>query len=640
MSAATSSADPISRLRLAQIPGDGFFELARDGDEVVCVGFDPVVQRVVELHIANTAGEGVLDSEVYARLSRAATQLRHQNLAAVYDAGEDEAPYYVSQFIDGEPIDLYLARCGELPQELLIRILRGAARGLVACLDQPAVLAGLDLAKSRVILGGSTIGGFSLVLTGYHFGMPQAEELSVDLIERHYIRALAKLAVWATAGQFERHTDLDPARLQAACSPKLLRLLEGLDGESPVATLADAASLIDEAFPGMAGSGLERFPVQLLPALPLEPLMITRAKLEQAMAPGARFEGDPFDARTPYRMKTAGPTPADSGVIQILPPGDFIGDEVRSQFLDALGKGNALDQPNLIRLIAYWPSESPAFFVEEDTGGTRLEDVLAWNPSLTPSDVLAFMEQFELASAQAADCGLKLSLCGEGQVLLHFLDPGVRFTEETIGKLAGMPVREWPPFRLKVRTFPTFLSLARSANDLMRADHRTEAMQFAWWAQKLLNRRDPESVKSMLADVLTGRAGAMIQSGGELIQSLRSLLENNEETTWEALRRPLEGMHPGTQEHKATSMEVAIETGVQEDAQDPESISEEEEEEDAPGLAEVLFSDTNEPEVSPTEPIAPQPRIGNFLLTVLVVLIALLLAAIFAQLSGEAFWLK
>ena len=645
--------DTFSSLRLAHDASGGFFELCRNEEEVVCVGFDEGRNCVVELHIAHAEGPEAPDPEVFARHADAATRLRHPNLATVHDFGEDEgASYYVSEFVDGEELESYLSRCGELPAGLVARLLRDAAKGLAACADCTPVLAGLDLLQGKVFLSGSSVASLGVKICGFHFGNVRAEELPAVSVHRYYLSALCRMMVWAATGRHVSLRELEPETLRTAFTPEMLELLDALDGDRPaVATLEAGCALIEGAFDTVGGSGLERFPVPLLPVMPLEPVMFSRSQVGDDLAPEARLEDDPFDARTPYRLKTKSRSADQSGVVQVLPASDFLPSRITDRLLSALGKGNALDHPHLIRLLAYWPSENPGFFIEEEVGHVDLEEVVAWKQRLSPSEVLGILEQLEAASQQARSCGLTIVPCGAGQLRIHLIDSGIVMTDQTIRELAGAPLSEWPSFRLKVRSYPTFLSLARPATGLSGGDSRSEAMEFAWWGRRLLGNNEPPRVKSLLSDVLSGRAGAMIQTGGEFVQTFRSVIDPGEFA-------PLEGAPnvAGEDQQTVEPEPIHVRKGARQelnaDAEtDRAADTSEESEGSAPGFAEVLFSeradillsedpasDANEFEEQISEPY--RPRVGNFLLTVLVVVIALLLAAIFAQLSGEAFWLK
>jgi len=255
------------------------------------------------------------------------------------------------------------------------------------------------------------------------------------------------------------------------------------------------------------------------------------------------------------------------------------------------------------------------------------------------------LEQLEAASQQAKTCGLSIEPVGAGQVAIHFIDSGFRLDDQTVRLLATMPLGEWPDFRLKVRTYPTFRSLARPAIDWF-GERCTGARAFAWWARRLLDGHEPPKLHSLFSDVLSGRAGAMIQSTTEFLKTFRALVGVPEPMP-EVI--PLETgsrLAPGP---VARDPEERIDLNPFRDDEPSDPEEAEEPDEPAPGLAEALFHSGGEDgpqdpdgyDDEPAETLAPQPtRFGNFLLTLLVVLIALLLAAIFAQLSGEAFWLK
>lgn len=631
--------DIFSSLQLARTADGGFFETCRNEEEVVCPAFDEERQCVVELHIAHSEGPTATSIVVFERLACRAVGLKpHPNLTKVHEYGEDDgANFFVCEFVDGEELGAYLNRCGPLPTELTLRIMRDAARGLLACSNAVPVLAGLDLFRSKVILSGNSLAGFGLKIGGFGFGDPKAEELPASTVHRYYVGALARLGVWAMTGRHIRHGELDSESL-AALDPLLHELLDALDGDEPIAeSLDDACQLIQTAFEAFRPKGLERFPAALVPKLPLQPILVERSAISSYLGPDSQLDGDPFDGRTPYRLRTIDADSKETGVVQVLPESEFLPERVSDDLLAALRQGNALDHPNLIRLLDYWPSENCAFFIEEEVGHIDLAALIKWQKSLSPVEVLEILEQLESASQQAATCGLTIHPTGAGQVVIHFLDPRFSSDDPTVTKLVESPLSDWPDFRIKVRTYPTFLSLVRPANELL-AEPPDGAKAFAWWAQRLLGGNEPPKVRSLLSDVLSGRAGALIQSGSEFHQAFRSLIEDPEPKP-EAI--PLESGRTF----------IAGLTGKQstqpsESESHPDEFTDEDEPaEQAPGLAEVLFQEEADEDNTDDQNLAgneakPHSPLGNFLLTLLVVVIALLLAAIFAQLSGEAFWLK
>jgi serine/threonine protein kinase len=84
------------------------------------------------------------NTEIVARFQReaqAAGSLENENIAAVVDAGtaDDDAPYLVMEYLEGEDLAHLLFRCGQLPVPRAAYIMIQACRGLVAAHEHSIV---------------------------------------------------------------------------------------------------------------------------------------------------------------------------------------------------------------------------------------------------------------------------------------------------------------------------------------------------------------------------------------------------------------------------------------------------------------------------------------------------------------------
>src|SRR6187431_1466671 len=84
----------------------GTVELWRGREEVACLAFDTKRQVLVELHVAVGPPENQRDLPSFQSLLQLAAPLRHRNLLAVIEGGEDDgANFHVTDFLDGERLD-------------------------------------------------------------------------------------------------------------------------------------------------------------------------------------------------------------------------------------------------------------------------------------------------------------------------------------------------------------------------------------------------------------------------------------------------------------------------------------------------------------------------------------------------------
>ena len=78
--------------------------------------------------------------ERFLREARAAAQITHDNVVAVYEAKEcDGVPYIAMQFLRGHPLDQYLRTNGPPDGLHILRIAAGVASGLAAAHEHDLV---------------------------------------------------------------------------------------------------------------------------------------------------------------------------------------------------------------------------------------------------------------------------------------------------------------------------------------------------------------------------------------------------------------------------------------------------------------------------------------------------------------------
>ncbi|MCB1099336.1 MAG: hypothetical protein KDN22_27445 [Verrucomicrobiae bacterium] len=672
--------DTFSELQIARSRDGDFFELLRNDLEVVCLAYLSARQCMVELHVFHADGGGGPHPDVFIRQASAAARIQNPQAARVLDFGEDDgACFYLSEFSDGELLEDYIDRCAPLPESIALELVLNAARGLSACATELPVLAGMDLLQSRVRLDHPNAQSLTLKVGGYSFGSRKAETLAAAGVHEYYIRSLAEVLIWAVTGKqisVDELTDED----SMDWSVPSLTLLEALAGDRPsVRSLDSAAAAIERTLGSVRPDTSEPSPLpdSLLPLLPLEPYLVTPEELHDYLGEDYPLSGDPLNPRTPLRLTTIDSELQQRGTVQLLPADDALPPDVAAKLQSAMGKGSALDHPNLIRLLAHWPDENAGFFIEEDAGSITLEDAIAWKGGFTPEEAVLVLLQLETASAQALECGLTADLRGAGQIVFHFLDGNTTEDLPLKSTLRNKPLSTWPAFRIRVRTYPTLLSMLRCPYELARpvgASCRTEALAFAWWTRQMLGAKASlhPKLSAMIDDVLTGKAGATIHTGAEFLRAFQALIESPRTGTKPA-NRP---QSVATNAAKMTSFKgkrslrathaVARKEPVAQYHSDNDVDWEDGEEMEmpVPGLAEALFqmggndslaespawngfddgdggesasAQTDEDEMMDAYDNEPA---SSLWLVIIVVLIALLLAAVSAQLSGNAFWLR
>lgn len=130
----------IDRFNIHQILGQG-------SQGVVYLAEDPDLKRKVAIKSVNLKSNLRLNGNIEQLLAEARTvsKLQHSNIVSIFDIGmQDQNPYLVLEFIDGESLQSHIRRGGNLDQKIriMLDILNGAAaahdRDIVHCDIKPA----------------------------------------------------------------------------------------------------------------------------------------------------------------------------------------------------------------------------------------------------------------------------------------------------------------------------------------------------------------------------------------------------------------------------------------------------------------------------------------------------------------------
>ena len=162
-------------------PGDGkLHELGRGAMGITYKAIDTNLRVPVALKII--AHDLLPDARArtrFLREARAAAQLRHTNVAAVYHLGQEaDAVFYTMEFIEGETVEALVRRDGPVEAPPALRITGQVARAL-----QAAHARGLlhrDLKPSNLMVTREHEGDDELLVKVIDFGLVKPLELSED----------------------------------------------------------------------------------------------------------------------------------------------------------------------------------------------------------------------------------------------------------------------------------------------------------------------------------------------------------------------------------------------------------------------------------------------------------------------------
>ena len=537
--------------RISQDPSGGAVEVWRSGSEVVCLAVDTLRQVFVELHVGIADPALAREHKPFQQIAQQAGQVRHPQVLTVLDSGEDEgANYYVTEFIDGERLDTYLARCNPLPIGLALPILSQLVQGLQALAPQPVLLAGLDLFNSTIQLLGAgpedlwcKIADLALTIE------PPKSALQIGPTTERIVGDAARLLYYMLTGNMTAGV---PTRSESSpLAPEVSFLMNALgDPAHPhhPTSLEQLPSLIQRCLSDLSGEMArlpERLPVNLRPRLPLQTHFVSTAALAEVLSDDFLVDSQPFDALLPYRIAATTRATRASATVQVLPPERLMPRDYLRSLRTALQRINSLDHPHLLRVIVAPEDEKAEFYLEEATGRHTLASLMKLKGGCDAAETVLLLEHLLEANREAEGCGLTPVLRSPGQIHVQFTAANGEAALPDEATLRRLSLTEWPPFRLRVRTYPTTLNLTQperfNAERLLPPGHpstdssstqkqsslltNATTRDFALLAAALTAGNDalPDKIRQHIADHLRQRKSSQQTQPKEFIDRLAAM---------------------------------------------------------------------------------------------------------------------
>jgi len=451
---------------IAEDPGGGSLELGRTDREVVCLASVPAEQRWVELHVlagVDTQDEAARPAVDAFRIQVQTLQrLRDRRVLEVLEAGEDEgALFYVSEFVDGETLDGYLARCTPVPAWWGVEIARQLTLGLLALRASPALLARAQVFNARLTLEGEATADALVKLADFDLGgLPAPTTLETAAAETRAVREVARLLCYALSGLVAEQ--VSPRQLSSLPVPPevtdlLTRLLTSRERPSPAELPGLLAALAAGALSPALATAPARLPPALRPRLPLAAHFPTLPRLAGELGDRVRLERAPFDAAQPYAQRGVAGTAAVT--VQLLPPSRLLASTHLALIRQAAAVAAARPSPHLLRVLELAAIDDPGWFLEEGSPRLSLDRVRRLRRTLSPGEAAWLVRECDKAVLAIESRGLPpVALCPQ-QVFLDFPDsPGGPPGDD---ELASQPVSLWPAFQVKLRAHPIAAHLAQ-----------------------------------------------------------------------------------------------------------------------------------------------------------------------------------
>ncbi|MFN0130603.1 MAG: hypothetical protein ACKV19_28410 [Verrucomicrobiales bacterium] len=456
---------------IAEEIGGASLELWRTDREVVCLASQPEKHRWVELHVVSGIDtqdpSAVPAVESFRDVIQSLLRIRDRRILEVLEAGEDEgALFYVTEFIDGEILDGYLARCKPLPAWWAVELTRQLTKGLLALRATPALLARVQVFNARLTLEGEAATDALVKLADFHLGAPPTATISdARAAEDRAVKEVGRLLCYALSGVVAEQ--MTPRQASALPVPPevgdlLLRLLDS-PGRANVRDLsalhtALAACAISPAL----ASPPARLSPALRPRLPLAAHFPTLPRIAAEVGERVRLERAAFDAAFPYAQRAVADT--HSVVIQLLPPARLMTSETLASVRRASERLLAKPNVHALNILELPTLDDPGWFLEEAAPRISLGSLRRLRPALSPAEAAFVMKTFDQAVQSLEHQGLAPAALCPQDVFIEFTDATHALPGDD--QLASHPVTAWPPFRCKMRTYPTATHFAQPSRFL------------------------------------------------------------------------------------------------------------------------------------------------------------------------------
>ena len=285
--------------------------------------------------------------------------------------------------------------------------------------------------------------------------------------------------------------------------------------------------MLEECKTVVEGGDVGAVPVAdgLRPRLPLASEFVTAEIVSDYLGEGNEIEGDIPAAGRPYSHAARSPELGQDQCVQLLPPERLVSREYVSAIRVAMARINALDHPNLIRVTAFWESESPDFYVEESFGLVDVAGLVAQRGGLVPAEALFLLDQVEGGLRQAEQLGIGVVGVSPRDLIVKFTDDSRAGDDPGIEELQGRDLMEWPGFRVKLRTHPTAVHLLQPGRfEEFGLGSGRLAADFALLARFMIREelRTPH-LDRFLADVIDGGSQKGFWSRVDVLDRLRVL---------------------------------------------------------------------------------------------------------------------
>ena len=422
-------------------------ELLRDADQVAVLAFDTLKQEFVHCHVLL---EPLADKAAFEEACRRLQAHGHPLLSRLLDSGEDEGnPFYITGNVDGETLRAYLARQQEIPGWLAV---------MLACRALEAVIA---LVENTDCLPENVLNGLRVVQTG-------SQQVQIQMADYRLLTGeAAKAKVLKPA--FEKSAKLLRTffQEQSGGGPTLPdQLLPGADFmELLAACLAAADRSVVTALTDLKNALQKLAPDQLTGEIPtahkpralLAPHFASYQEVARGVVNLIRIQSQRLDMANPYSMRGTLTKTGRTVLVEQVPPPRLVGSSVRAMDDKCLALAKKREFPSLIPMVLLHEGDEITCLAEELVEGVSLADLLRERRALSVHEAYLVLAGLDGALDSLEKSGLDPKRLRLEDI---FLLTGFPREDARTAKLLLTKLNEWPAFSIVLRAHPTLASMA------------------------------------------------------------------------------------------------------------------------------------------------------------------------------------
>lgn len=391
----------------SQTPGGSTIELARSPDEVVCLAFDSQQNQFVQFHVLV---HPVDEREVFERTVESVQAIEAPTVARVIDAGcDDDSWYYITEHVDGEPLDTYLDRVRQLQGPVAAWLAHGILDAIVQIGQATGMPLQFEFRDFRVIHRNDrlvpVLCRLPLHLSDDHGSGTRPFHVSKSAFERD-AQPLRELLRTACRGR-DRN-----ARMKAGWvrTVELRRILELLIEGNQRLHLNELAALRDDLRKFTSVSPEDDFFSNSEPTSLLGTHIGDSKTAQRLVAADYKLRPMPRHQLRSFGFAAEDRETGEEVTIQLLPPASLCGGNVSKRIHEVVSLINSKDHPHVVRVVCFNESDPDGVWYAETTPpGVSLDRLLAERAKFTPEEVHEILVRLQIALREAQSAGIRVA---------------------------------------------------------------------------------------------------------------------------------------------------------------------------------------------------------------------------------------